>query len=171
MALIRVAPSSLRGTADELSTMGKQLQTIVERLSEFEENLNVSWEGAANDAFHKAFLYDKDFMVMFYQLIGLYSEAMRQIAANYEEAEQRSADLASRRSHGGGGGRSEGGSTQESSSENNAYPFTAQLKPGPFNPSIFTTVLYAAPQPFTISNPTAFTDVVLKPVAFPSDMQ
>lgn len=171
MALIRVTPSSLIGTAEELSTMGKQLQTIVERLSEVEENLNVSWEGAANDAFHKAFLYDKDFMVMFYQLIGLYSEAMRQIAANYEEAERRSADLASRRSYGSGQGRIEGGSTQESSSGNNVYPFSARLEPGGVKPSIFTTVLYAAPQPLEISSPTAFRDVVLKPVAFPSDMR
>ncbi len=181
MALIRVTPSNLRATAEELERMGKQMQAIVERLSDTEANLNGCWEGAANDAFHKAFLYDKDFMVMFYQLIAAYSNVMQQIAANYEQAESRNADLATRRNgggagssfgsnNGGGSGSGTGGSSGSGTGGGlGIYPGVVSGGIGLSNIAI--AVVYAAPKRFNLTPQTNLADIALKPFATAADMR
>lgn len=161
MAFIRVTMQNLRTTAEELRQMGRQLQAVIERLSESEQNLNNSWEGSASEAFHKAFLYDKDFMVMFYQLIEIYCAVMDQIADNYEQAENRNSDLAVRRNTGGGGGR---------------YPSAAvSIHDGNMLsrlPSFaFTKLVYGGPRMMEMSEIFRLSDVTLKPFVSVSDMQ
>lgn len=55
------------------------------------------WDGQANDAFHAAFNNDKEYMTQFYNLINRYCEALDNIAAEYERAEAKAADIAARR--------------------------------------------------------------------------
>lgn len=98
MALIRVTASQVRNSAESLRGLNQQFNTQVQNLQTAEESLNGMWDGQANDAFHAAFLSDKEYMTQFYNLINKYCEALDNIAAEYENAENINLDTASRRS-------------------------------------------------------------------------
>ena len=51
------------------------------------------------EAFHHAFARDKEQMLLFEKLIERYVEVMLEIAARYEEAEARNAEIAASRSY------------------------------------------------------------------------
>ncbi len=97
MALIRVTASQVRSTAEQLRTFNQNFNNQVNNLVSAEGNLNSMWDGQANDAFHAAFNNDKEYMTQFYNLINRYCEALDNIAAEYERAEAKAADIAARR--------------------------------------------------------------------------
>ena len=97
MALIRVTASQVRSTAEQLRTFNQNFNNQVNNLVSAEGNLNSMWDGQANDAFHAAFNNDKEDMTQFYNLINRYCEALDNIAAEYERAEAKAADIAARR--------------------------------------------------------------------------
>ncbi|RKJ02700.1 WXG100 family type VII secretion target [bacterium D16-54] len=98
MALIRVTASQVRNSAESLRGLNQQFNSQVQNLQAAEESLNGMWDGQANDAFHAAFLSDKEYMTQFYNLINKYCEALDSIATEYENAENINLDTATRRS-------------------------------------------------------------------------
>ena len=98
MALIRVTASQVRGTANQLREYNQNFNNQVQALQGAEDSLNKMWDGQANDAFHAAFNHDKEYMTQFYNLINKYCEALDQIATEYDNAETRNTETASRRS-------------------------------------------------------------------------
>ena len=97
MALIRVTASQVRSTAEQLRTFNQNFNNQVNNLVSAEGNLNSMSDGQENDAFHAAFNNDKEYMTQFYNLINRYCEALDNIAAEYERAEAKAADIAARR--------------------------------------------------------------------------
>lgn len=83
MALIRVTASQVRNSAESLRGLNQQFNSQVQNLQAAEESLNGMWDGQANDAFHAAFLSDKEYMTQFYNLINKYCEALDSIATEY----------------------------------------------------------------------------------------
>lgn len=98
MALIRVTASQVRNSAESLRGLNQQFNSQVQNLQAAEESLNGMWDGQANDAFHAAFLSDKEYMTQFFNLINKYCEALDSIATEYENAENINLDTATRRS-------------------------------------------------------------------------
>ena len=98
MALIRVTASQVRNSAESLRGLNQQFNSQVQNLQAAEESLNGMWDGQANDAFHAAFLSDKEYMTKFYNLINKYCEALDSIATEYENAENINLDTATKRS-------------------------------------------------------------------------
>ena len=68
-------------------------------LGEKENTLCSMWEGLARDAFHQAFLRDRQQMDAFNQLIEQYIQALLDIATRYEQAEARNRELAASRNY------------------------------------------------------------------------
>ena len=97
MALIRVTASQVRSTAEQLRTFNQNFNNQVNNLVSAEGNLNSMWDGQANDAFHAAFESDKNYMTEFYNLINRHCEALDNIAVEYERAEAKAAEIASKR--------------------------------------------------------------------------
>ena len=98
MALIRVTASQVRSSANSLRELNQQFNSQVQNLQASEESLNGMWDGQANDAFHAAFMSDKEYMKQFYNLINKYCEALDSIATEYENAESINLDTATKRS-------------------------------------------------------------------------
>lgn len=98
MALIRVTAAQIRNTATQLREYNGNFNTQVGKLQESEASLNSMWDGQANDAFHAAFTSDKEYMTQFYNLINKYCEALDQIATEYENAENKNTETATKRS-------------------------------------------------------------------------
>lgn len=97
MALIRVTASDIRAKKEQLLELNGQFKAQVGTLETSEGTLNGQWEGAANEAFHKAFMDDKGYMDQFYNLIIKYCEVLEQIAIKYEQAEEANRDTATTR--------------------------------------------------------------------------
>ena len=97
MAEIRVTPSELRAKADALEGLNRQYRQEVEKMVGYEADLASMWEGEAQRAFRSAFNMDREKMDRFAQNIDQYILALREDAQKYEEAEQKSASIASTR--------------------------------------------------------------------------
>lgn len=97
MAEIRVTPSELRAKADALEGLNRQYRQEVEKMVGYEADLASMWEGEAQRAFRSAFNTDREKMERFAQNIDQYILALREDAQKYEEAEQKSASIASTR--------------------------------------------------------------------------
>ena len=99
MAMIQVTSSRLRNTAESLQNLNNQFNNKAEELQGKEQSLSQMWEGQAQAAFHNAFMKDSQQMKAFYQLVNQYVQALLEIAARYEQAEARNADIAGSRSY------------------------------------------------------------------------
>ncbi|MCI9162214.1 MAG: WXG100 family type VII secretion target [Lachnospiraceae bacterium] len=98
MALIRVTASQVRNTSSSLRDYNQNFSTQVQNLQESEASLSSMWEGQAKDAFHAAFESDKEFMIQFNKLVDQYCQALDNIAAEYEKAENVNTETARTRS-------------------------------------------------------------------------
>lgn len=99
MAVIRVTAARLRSVADSLQEMNAQFKSRKQELTEKEQALSAMWEGQAKEAFHQAFIRDEQQMEAFYALIARYVQTLLEIAARYEQAEARNAEIAGSRSY------------------------------------------------------------------------
>jgi len=99
MAMIRVTSSRLRNAAENLQNLNSQFKNKAEDLQGKEQSLAQMWEGQAQLAFHNAFTRDSQQMSVFHQLIDRYIQALLEIAARYEQAEARNAEMAGTRSY------------------------------------------------------------------------
>lgn len=99
MAYIQVTSRELRNSAQELQGLNNQFQVKATELAEKESSLCGMWEGSARDAFHQAFVRDRQQMDIFHQLIAQYVQVLLEIAARYEEAEARNREIASARNY------------------------------------------------------------------------
>lgn len=97
MAKIRVTAQSLRTAAETLRSNNTEFKNQVTELETTEGNLKKTWEGQANDAFHTAFMNDKQYMDNFAVLIEQYCVALENIATEYENAENINTDTATTR--------------------------------------------------------------------------
>lgn len=99
MAMIRVTSSRLRSTAENLQNLNNQFNNKAQELKGKEQSLSQMWEGQAQTAFHNAFMKDSQQMEAFYKLVNQYVQALLEIAARYEQAEARNAEIAGSRSY------------------------------------------------------------------------
>lgn len=99
MAFFQVTSSELRNRAERVSDLNRQFKAKTTELAEKENALCGMWEGQARDTFHQAFDRDRRQMDIFYQLISQYIQALLEIAARYEQAEQRNRELAAARNY------------------------------------------------------------------------
>lgn len=99
MGFFQVTSRELRNKAETLRGLNGQFRGKCNELSGQEQELCSMWEGQAKDAFHHAFLQDKEQMALFEKLIERYVEVLLEIAARYEEAEARNAEIAASRSY------------------------------------------------------------------------
>jgi len=99
MGYIQVTSRELRNSAQEIQSLNNQFQTKATELAEKETALCGMWEGSARDAFHQAFVRDRQQMDTFHQLIAQYVQVLLEIAARYEEAEARNREIASARNY------------------------------------------------------------------------
>ncbi len=97
MARFRVTAREVRRTAENLRSQNRYFNSQVNSLQNSERRLHGMWEGQAHDAFHNAFMHDKDYMARFHQLIEQYCRALDEIARQYEEAERRNLHTARER--------------------------------------------------------------------------
>lgn len=99
MAFFEVTSRELRNKAENLRGLNGQFRAKCNELDSQEQELCSMWEGQAKETFHHAFARDKEQMLLFEKLIERYVEVMLEIAARYEEAEARNAEIASSRSY------------------------------------------------------------------------
>ena len=99
MGEILVTSSELRNAAGELENLNGQFKTKTEDLASKETELNGMWDGQANDAFHNAFMKDKEQWETFSNTITEYVNALNQIAEKYERAEATNTQTATTRSY------------------------------------------------------------------------
>ena len=99
MAMIRVTSSRLKAAAESLQDLNSRFKNRVEELCGKEQSLAQMWEGQAQSAFHGAFVRDSQQMEAFYSLINQYIRALLEIAARYEQAEARNAEIAGTRNY------------------------------------------------------------------------
>ena len=99
MAYFQVTSSQLRSAAGRISDLNNQFKARAEQLGEQEAALCSMWEGQAKDAFHQAFLRDRQQMNVFEQLIARYVQALLEIAVRYEQAEARNREIAASRKY------------------------------------------------------------------------
>lgn len=93
MGMIQVTAKQLRLEAEKLRQLNHRYKNQIVNLAAKEQSLGTMWEGQAKEGFRSAFLKDKNKMEEFYQLIGKYTQALEQIAAKYEQAEQRNMEI------------------------------------------------------------------------------
>lgn len=99
MAYFQVTSSELRSAAGRISDLNNQFKARAAQLGEQETALCSMWEGQARDAFHQAFLRDRQQMEVFEQLIAGYVQALLEIAVRYEQAEARNREIAAARKY------------------------------------------------------------------------
>lgn len=99
MAYFQVTSSELRSAAGRISDLNHQFKERAAQLGEQETALCNMWEGQAKDAFHQAFLRDRQQMDAFEQLIAGYVQALLEIAVRYEQAEERNREIAAARKY------------------------------------------------------------------------
>ncbi len=99
MSFFQVTSSELRRRAGQLSELNSQFQAKASLLGEQEGSLCSMWEGQAKDAFHQAFVHDRQQMEVFHHLISQYIQALLEIAVRYERAEARNREIAAARSY------------------------------------------------------------------------
>lgn len=99
MAQIMVTSSELRAAATTLREYNSNFKTQVASLESSEGTLRTQWQGAANDAFHTAFMNDKAFMDKFAAEIERYCQALETIAAKYDAAEAANVETATSRKY------------------------------------------------------------------------
>ena len=99
MEQIMVTASQLKNAAGELRDLNTNFKTQVSAMENSESALKAQWQGEANEAFHAAFLNDKQQMDNFYNLIMQYCEALEEEAARYETYEAQNVNIASTRTY------------------------------------------------------------------------
>lgn len=99
MAFFQVTSSELRNAAERISDLNSQFKARASQLGEQEASLCGMWEGQAKDAFHQAFMRDRQQMDAFVQLINQYVQALLEIALRYEQAENQNREIAGRRAY------------------------------------------------------------------------
>ncbi len=97
MAQIMVTPAELRSSASTLREYNVNFKTQVQNLETTETSLGSKWEGEAKQAFHTAFMNDKNFLDKFATLIEQYCGTLEEIAAKYEQAEAKNLNTATTR--------------------------------------------------------------------------
>lgn len=99
MAQILVTSAELRAAAGTLREYNSNFKNQVASLESSEGTLKSQWQGAANDAFHTAFMNDKAFMDKFAAEIENYCTALENIAAKYDAAEAANVETAATRKY------------------------------------------------------------------------
>lgn len=99
MAFFQVTSSELKTKANELRSLNGTFKQQVGILESKEAALATKWEGAAQQAFRKAFEHDKPQMDKFYELIDNYCKTLDEIAQNYEQTEMQNTDIATKRTY------------------------------------------------------------------------
>ena len=99
MAEFSVTLAQLATQAKRLEELNGNFNTAINNLKGTEEDMNSMWEGSTRSAFHNAFLDDYNQMVLFYNTIVDYVNAIDTIANQYQTAEEQTYEVAKNRSY------------------------------------------------------------------------
>ncbi len=99
MAEFKLTEAQLRTKADDLEQLNASFKGKIDSLEETEAALMGMWDGDAKEAFNRAFNNDKIQMTNFYNAIAQYVAVLRQVAANYAQAENTNVNTASTRNY------------------------------------------------------------------------
>ena len=99
MTMIQVTSVKLKNTAQELQGLNSRFQNMSTELDQREQALCTMWEGKAKEAFHRAYVRDREQMEVFARLIAQYARILQEISERYEQTELRNAQIASKRSY------------------------------------------------------------------------
>lgn len=99
MGQIVVGATELKNKIEELRALNGQFKSATGELENTEGTLNGMWEGSAKDAFHSAFMSDKQQMDNFYSMIELYAQKLEVILAKYVQGEQKNIEIANQRKY------------------------------------------------------------------------
>lgn len=95
MAEFQVRSAQVRTSANELEKTNSDFQAKVTSMEEQEVSLGKSWEGEAKTTFHSDFAQKVAKWREFAAEIDKYVTTLRQIADEYDKAEQQNAQIAS----------------------------------------------------------------------------
>lgn len=98
MSMIQVTAAKLRSEAENLQSLNQELYHQINELELREYSMQNMWEGVAREAFHAAFMQDKEQMMVFRNLVIRYIQVLFQAAQKYEQVEAQNAEIAARRS-------------------------------------------------------------------------
>ena len=96
-ATFRVSTAQLIQQAQELQNLNERFKAEVTAMTEKEEALSSMWEGEARNAFHNAYATDAEKFANFYNGIVRFSQALSDVAQNYQKAEAQAAAIATTR--------------------------------------------------------------------------
>ena len=99
MAEIKVTSGVLKEKASRLRQLNSQFKSQVSQLVSQESTLNGQWEGEARDAFHTAFMRDRQQWDRFSQVVEEYARALDKDADNYDRAERMNRQTATERTY------------------------------------------------------------------------
>lgn len=99
MSMIQVRALQLRNEAANLQGLNQELKNLIHEMEMKEFGMQNMWEGQAKEAFHIAFMKDKEQMIMFQNLVMKYIQALYMIAAKYEQVEAQNIEIASKRAY------------------------------------------------------------------------
>ncbi|MBR5800542.1 MAG: WXG100 family type VII secretion target [Lachnospiraceae bacterium] len=99
MTMIQVTSARLKNTAQELQNLISRFQNMSAELDQREQALCTMWEGKAKEAFHRAYIRDREQVEVFAKLIAQYARILQEIGERYEQAELKNAQIASKRSY------------------------------------------------------------------------
>lgn len=93
MAEFQVTASKLKEKAELLQQLNAGYEKKVQELILAQRQLNASWDGAGREAFDRVFQEDCVKMDLFRQNVDAYYQALLQIIAGYEQAENHNISL------------------------------------------------------------------------------
>lgn len=99
MAEIKVTSRELHTKSEQLAKLNQQFHKAVEEMTSYEQKLMGMWDGEAKEQFHKAYTSDAKQMEEFFRTIEKYCQTLKQDAVEYEKAEKRNLQTASKRSY------------------------------------------------------------------------
>jgi len=95
MAEFTVTATEVTNKGTELRDLNAKYKTVIGELETEVAKLQSMWEGEAHDVFNNSFNADKVKMEAFYTAIERYCATLTEVAANYQNAENRNISTAS----------------------------------------------------------------------------
>ena len=93
---LRVSPEQLIATANEFSTTGNKMNTLMgTEMMDLVRSLSSVWEGEASQAYIRQFEGLRDDMEKLYRMVAEHSNDLTAMAAEYQNADKTNASLAS----------------------------------------------------------------------------
>jgi len=88
MGMMNVTPEQMNAVATELQGKISEWESAVQKINTLVSEMDVMWDGNANDSFNAKFQEDQTKFTQLQQIMGEYTVAINTAARNYVEAEE-----------------------------------------------------------------------------------